>query len=177
MKRTLCLLTAVPLFFAAFCSKNTQARADTSASDSSVEATVPEEQMSPGKLGDSIGIVYLKAIEDVTLMIEGKPNPGQIRPDVEELKEKYIQILVSLGNLREAFDESDRKLVDQAIVLKLNSLANVDWYETYTQCLQSYTSDHDFYDLLLSFNIIGQYANYDLLKKQEPEEALRLGIE
>jgi len=29
----------------------------------------------------------------------------------------------------------------------------------------------------MSFNIITQYANFDLLKKQEPEEAKRLGIQ
>jgi len=28
----------------------------------------------------------------------------------------------------------------------------------------------------MSFKIIGQYANFDLLKKQEPKEAARLGI-
>jgi hypothetical protein len=31
-------------------------------------------------------------------------------------------------------------------------------------------------NLIASFNIIGQYANFDLLWEQTPEEAERLGI-
>ena len=30
--------------------------------------------------------------------------------------------------------------------------------------------------LIADFNIIGQYANFDLLREQEPEEAARLGV-
>ena len=45
------------------------------------------------------------------------------------------------------------------------------------QRLRAYFSkDQEFHKLLTSFNIIGQYASFDLLKKQEPKEAARLGI-
>jgi len=47
----------------------------------------------------------------------------------------------------------------------------VDIYNSYPE------DDLAFKNLLASFNILTQYADFDLLKQQAPEEAARLGIE
>ena len=39
------------------------------------------------------------------------------------------------------------------------------------------STDAELYSLITSFNIIGQYANFDLLRQQEPDEAARLGVD
>ena len=58
---------------------------------------------------------------------------------------------------------------------KLNRLPATT-FEAYQQTLTDYRDDPDLSDLIASFNIIGQYANFDLLRDQEPDEAARLGI-
>jgi len=79
--------------------------------------------------------------------------------------------------LREALDESGRSTVDSQINMKMNSLYKAPWYATYNDVQQHYFQDRDFHKVIISFNIITQYASFDLLKKQEPEEAQRLGIQ
>jgi hypothetical protein len=37
--------------------------------------------------------------------------------------------------------------------------------------------DNDFANTLAEFNTLTQYADFDLLKKQKPDEATRLGIQ
>ncbi|MBN2362849.1 hypothetical protein JXL83_01820 [candidate division WOR-3 bacterium] len=178
MRKSILLIALPAAVFLLSCSKSTRDGADTTAVSDTSAAVVPDEPMNPKELGEEIGSVYLKALEDVTDLIKDKPDAEEIRPAVEELKEANIQILVELGKLREAMNPSDRGLVDIAIMGKLDSLSKVEWYTTYTTVISEYAStNRDFYDLLSSFNIIGQYANFDLLKNQEPEEAKRLGIE
>lgn len=178
MSKRILLIAFLAAVFSLSCSKGTKNGTDTTAVSDTSSAVVPDEPMNPKELGEEIGSVYLKALEDVTVLIKDKPDAAEIRPAVEELKEANIQILVGFGKLREEMNPSDRGLVDLAIMGKLDSLSKVEWYTTYTTVISEYAStDRDFYDLLSSFNIIGQYANFDLLKSQEPEEAKRLGIE
>ncbi len=49
-------------------------------------------------------------------------------------------------------------------------------YDAYQQAYTDYSSDLEVANLISSFNIIGQYANFDLLRRQAPEEAERLGV-
>lgn len=136
-----------------------------------------QAQLSPRTLGENIGAVYVEALAEVTLLIEEEPAVDEARLAVEALKEKYVQQLVELGRQREALSAQDRATVDSAISLRLNAIGREPWYQTYNQVLQSYfNEDYEFYQLVSSFNIIGQYANFDLLKQQEPDEAERLGI-
>ena len=140
------------------------------------KAETPAE-MNPVELGKKIGDLYVQAISEVTEMLKETPASAEVRPQVEELKEKFVRQLVALGHKREALDASAQSTVDAQAMMKVNALSREPWYATYNDIQQHYFQDRDFHKLVISFNIIGQYASFDLLKKQEPEEAQRLGIE
>lgn len=139
-------------------------------------APAAPQALTPQELGDKIGAVYVGSLEAVTKLLENKPDAATALPPVKELKEKTIQQLVELGKQREALGTADRASVDTAINLALMKISNEAWYKTYTDLSQYYFKEQDLQKVLASFNIIGQYANFDLLKKQEPAEAQRLGI-
>ena len=132
--------------------------------------------MTPKELGDKIGAVYVGSLEAVTKLLENKPEAATALPQVKELKEQTIQQLVELGKQREALSAAYRASVDNAISSALMKISNEAWYKTYNDLSSYYFKDQDLQKPLASFNIIGQYANFDLLKKQEPAEAQRLGI-
>ena len=139
---------------------------------------VAQQKLSPGELGDQIGNLYVAALKDVTEILKDRPEAPQVRARVQELKETNVRKLVELGKLREALDASGRSTVDAAIRQKFDVVARESWYATYNSLQQYYLSrDQDFQKLVASFNIITQYANFDLLKRQEPAEAKRLGID
>ncbi len=134
-------------------------------------------EMSPAELGRQIGELYVQALSGVTEMLKEKPGVAEVRPQVEQLKEKYVRQLVELGRKREALDASGKAAVDSQIMIKVNALAREPWYATFNEVQQHYFQDQDFHKVVIAFNVIGQYANFDLLKQQDPQEAARLGIE
>jgi hypothetical protein len=142
-------------------------------------AAVKTEQpvpSSPAELGQAIGAVYLEGLNKVTEMLKDKPEPGDIKPKVQELKESTIQKLVDLGRKREAMSEADRTAVEAASRLALNTVP-ADLFKAYQDAQSYYLSkDNELFNLIADFNIITQYAFFDLLKKQAPKEVERLGI-
>jgi hypothetical protein len=157
--------------------KATNAQAAEATPAPTKEPAPEPEEATPEELGEEIGAVYVEALQKVTDLVESKPAVAEVKPKVEELKETYIQKLVELGKKREALGEQDKAVADSAILMALDKVYNESWYTTYSEVVQYYfDQDYEFQQLLYSFNIIGQYANFDLLKEQEPEEAARLGI-
>lgn len=137
----------------------------------------PQENMSPSQLGEAIGTLYIKAMEEVTTLIKDKPNPETIKATLRTLKEKYISHFIKFGEKRKMLPPNDRSTVDTAIRSQMNKLMHVPWYKTYNNAQMHYHKiDPELRKLILDFNIITQYADFELLKKQAPEEAQRLGI-
>jgi hypothetical protein len=151
----------------------------TGVTPTAVPATATQSvSASPAELGRQIGDLYVRAMSEVTEMLRDQPPAADAQASVRDLKETYVRQLVELGRTRESLDAQGRAAVDAAISVKVNAVGNEPWYATYGSLAQHYiTQDREFYDLVVSFNIITQYANFDLLKSQEPEEAKRLGIE
>lgn len=140
-------------------------------------APVQPKEQTPQDLGDEIGKVYVGALEDVSKLVAAKPPAAEVKAKVAALKEQVIQKLVELGKKREALSEADRATVTSRISMALSSIGSADWYTKYSEAVSHYnTEDAELSSLLASFNIIGQYAQFELLKQQEPQEAERLGI-
>jgi hypothetical protein len=97
---------------------------------------------------------------------------------VQALKQEYIQKLFALGQERETFSDEDKALMNLPIYLALDELYNdTEKWQIYSDAMAHYAlKDAEFNELLVSFNIIGQYAQFELLIDQEPEQAVRLGI-
>lgn len=157
---------------------------------SGTETTAPEggqvtetkaaEEMDVVELADTVVATWTEAVQKLNTLLEGLPDPAAVQPDVEALKEEYIQKFVALGRVKETFDDSDRAQVDSEISSNLMALGDDDFYTIYMANYDEYvymSGNADFTNLLASFNILAQYSDFTLLKAQEPEEAARLGIE
>ena len=167
----LCILVAVAFLFA--CGGEKGEVEEQTGKEASAEA--PE--MSPQELGMKIATVYASAMVEATDFLLDKPEPAEVKAAVETMKEDYIQKIFVLGQQREVMEEADKKACDTAVMMEFDSRTREDWYTTYSEiCNHYFDKDLDFYDLVTSLNILGQYANFDLLQKQDPGEAERLGI-
>jgi hypothetical protein len=129
----------------------------------------------PAALGDEIGVLYLAAYDDLITLLADRPAPADAAAALASLKEPYVQQMVALGHRREALDDAGRAAVDARITAALGGLPTAT-YDAYQQAYTDYGSDLEVANLIASFNILGQYANFDLLREQAPDEAARLGV-
>ena len=146
---------------------------------SPLETTIAaSSEMSPQELGDEIGTLYLAVYDDVIATLEDRPEPAEATARLTELEATYIEQFVELGRQREMLDESGRATVDTAISTAIMSLPEETLAE-YQAAIDDYADPDapELSELIRSFNIIGQYASFDLLREQDPDEAARLGID
>lgn len=136
-------------------------------------AAVPE---TPEDLGKAIGAVYVEGIEGTVKLLEGRPPAAEAAPRVAELKEELIQKLLVLGRQREALVASERGTVDSATRMAINRLPSAT-FTAYAEAQNHYRkSDRELGEMIASFNILTQYAAFELLREQAPDEATRLGL-
>lgn len=129
----------------------------------------------------AMGVVdtWTEAMQRLVVLLEGAPQPDEIRAEVGSLKEEYVQRFVAFGRQRSELTAAEQQEMSSLIFAGITALAEEPWYENYMSTnKQHYSSgDVEFSNLLASFNILTQYADFDLLKQQAPEEVARLGIE
>lgn len=140
-------------------------------------AETPAAEMAPDQLGKAIGDVYLEKLTAVGDLLKDRPEPAVVRPKLEALKADAIERLVELGKQKETLSAADQATVNGAVRIAISQVPS-SVFSAYADGQSHYFSiDHDLADLIASFNVITQYADFELLKKQEPDEAKRLGIE
>lgn len=113
---------------------------------------------------------------DVVTTLADRPDVATAAAELAALKESYVQQLVELGREREALDTSQRAVIDLIVLNALNRLPE-ETLSAYQEAFEFYFDDPEVRDLISDFNIIGQYADFELLREQEPEEAARLGVD
>ncbi|MFC2168002.1 hypothetical protein ACFLRW_03385 [Acidobacteriota bacterium] len=176
-KITLSLLFGLVLLFPA-CSGGGGENADVvQKAEENVTETPEKKELSPAEIGDHIGELYLNAMQDIIEILKDKPDAPSIKSRVEELKETHVQKFVELGKLREDLNDTDKGMLDSTLRQKIYAVSKEPWFDTFNEIQMHYFSNREFHKIVISFNIISQYADFELLKKQEPEEAKRLGIE
>jgi hypothetical protein len=153
---------------------------DATGSEATAEPQAPPaaETATPAELGNQAAELYAKALGEVVDLMKGQPPAAELQPKVEALKERYVTQLVELGKKREALSEADRKTFDLNLRIHIGDVPS-EVFTAYSEGQQHYqqAGDSDLANLISDFNIITQYANFDLLKQQAPDEAKRLGIE
>ena len=121
---------------------------------------------------------WAEAMQKLVGLIEAKPDVSAIQPQVESLKEEYVQKLLEYGRQRLELSDAQKTQIDSLTFMGISALSVEPWYQSYMTLYEHYsTGNLEFSNLLASFNILTQYADFALLKQQEPEEAARLGIE
>ena len=128
------------------------------------------------KLGIRIGDIYLDSMAQVLKLVEDKPEVDVLKPKVNELKEQIIQELIPLGVIKSEMDEAQKNMVNMDIHRHIRNLERED-LQSLTDAINHYRSlDNDLANDIADFNIITQYADFELLKKQRPDEFERLGL-
>lgn len=136
----------------------------------------PPAPATPKDLGAAAGSIYVDTLKAVVDAMKGDPAPADLRTKLEALKAAAIPKLVDLGRRREALDAAGKAAMDSAIGMGLNQVPG-DVFTAFSKGQSAYQAkDVELGNLITSFNILTQYANFELLKQQAPEEAKRLGI-
>ena len=141
----------------------------------------------PAEVGQAIADLYIGGFEAVNEALADHPSADAAVPLLREIHDRHVTDLVALGRRVEEMSDSDKAIV-QAAVSRAQSGLRYDKeikpvYEEYTALNQHYVGtgalreNEDFRSLFTGFNILTQYAFFDLLKRQKPDEAERLGIE
>ena len=146
----------------------------TSAATTTTSGGTTSPQVTPSDLGDRIGDTYLAALEDVVALLAARPEGPDTLGAVAELKESYVQVLVELGREREALAPADRTEVDGTLRARAGDVPSDLFAEFQAAVADYYDIDSEVAELVASFNIITQYANFELLAQQDPDEAARV---
>lgn len=167
------LMTGLAIVSLSACSGGGQA---TEAAGGGAAAQAPGS-LSPTELGEAIGGVYKEGIEAVAAAMADRPEPAVLRPKLETMKEGYIQHLVELGHARADLGPGDRATVDSKIRMAISMVPSAT-FTAFADGQSHYLSqDRELANLIASFNVITQYADFELLKTQAPDEAKRLGLD
>jgi hypothetical protein len=134
--------------------------------------------MTPIDLGNQIAEIYVEALTELAESMDGRPAAADLQPSVEALKDRYVAKLVELGRQRVALSDADKATVNGRVRLGMNSMPS-ELFTEYVAGQRHYqqSGDVDLAKMIGEFNVITQYADFDLLKKQAPMEAERLGID
>ena len=153
---------------------------DTTASATAEQPTATTEQaattesmdsMDGSELADAIFSTWEEAMQKLNTLLADRPDPASVQTQVEQLKEEYIQKLVALGHQVAALDLGEKATMQAELLSAAMDASEEDWYASYSDIYVEYAgSDIEFSKLVADFNILTQYADFDLLKQQEPEE-------
>jgi hypothetical protein len=140
------------------------------------EAGLPAPAGVAENLGEKIGSSYVETLKQVVAMLDDRPAAADARAMLTDMKTWTIELMVDLGREREALSETDRATADRVLSRRIMEVP-ADLFKEYQAGQMHYKDDRELFQLIADFNIITQYANFDLLKKQLPKEAKRLGIQ
>ncbi len=145
-------------------------------------AGVPTEESRSAQLGAQVAGTWSEAIQKLVPLLEGTPPVSTLQGPVAQLKEEYVQKMVALGRKIADLDSSEQETAYARTTDILNGTADSDWFKSYVRLYDQYAAGEDqaaqdFAVLLSTFNTLTQYAYFDVLKSQNPDEAQRLGID
>jgi hypothetical protein len=134
-------------------------------------------ELTDEELGKRISTVYTDAMAELAKMLGPKPDIPLVKQPILDLKERAIKELVALGKMKVGRNTQQRATINLTIMNMFSRMENAVDFKAFQDAITFYLAkDRDFADVITSFNIITQYADFDLLKKQTPKEAERLGI-
>ncbi len=136
----------------------------------------------PKETGKQVYQIYVDSMVQTNAALAGSPEPSaELGARLDAIKEASVTKLVALGHDIAAMSEADRAEVERTVRMSVSGIdRNPDTknvYADYQAVWKAYVSgDQDFFGKIKSLNILTQYAFFDLLRKQAPDEADRLGV-
>jgi succinate dehydrogenase/fumarate reductase flavoprotein subunit len=151
-----------------------------SSSDSQTDAIVSAttlRDMTAEELAGAVTDTYAEAMQELVALLEDKPDVETALPQVQALREDYIQEMLALGHQRELLNDSEKEQANSMEMSALMAMADETWYQAYDPIWQYYHEiDLDLANLIASFHTLTQYSDFELLLQQSPAEAERLGV-
>ena len=127
----------------------------------------------PDQLAEEIAANYMECMDELKAMVESRPEPQVLKPQVQDLIDEYSQVFLEIGY---RVDQNDQETVDGIGRSVMSELYGYDIQWLSEASTHYHSLDTELSALLSEVNIITQYAFFELLEEQEPEEAERLGI-
>ena len=133
-------------------------------------------------LAKEVGATWEEAVQKLVPLLQGTPPFASIQQSVAALKEEYVQKMVVLGKQIATLSPDDIQAAYDRAQDILSSTAGSDWFKSYTDLYNVYAAQEDeaaqqFAVLLSTFDTLTEYAFFNVLKDQDPDEATRLGIQ
>lgn len=177
MNKTLAItvLISALAFCGTACGKKDAAPDAAAAAQPAVPAVPPPSADAAENLGKKIGSSYIETLKQIVAILKDKPAAVDARAMLSDMKNWTIELMVNLGKEREALSIAERATVDRILSNRISSVP-ADVFKDYQAGQALFKDDRELFNLIADFNIITQYACFDLLKKQLPAEAERLGI-
>ena len=129
----------------------------------------------PTAMGEEVANNYKAVMQEITDLMNAGHSAEELMPKAELLKDDYIVIFVELGKTRMGYSEEDKALFDAAAT-PFGLLSNEEFKEFSDGQSKYRSEDLDLGNLLSSFNTLTQYAFFELLQEQNPDEVERLGL-
>ncbi len=124
----------------------------------------------PRAIGEAVGALYVDTMEQVVAALEGTPEVEVAKAKLAEIRARAVDNLVELGRKRAALDDAGKAVVTQMVRSGIRRVP-ADVFKAYSAAHKHYmAADPETGELLSSFNVITQYADFDLLEKQAPKE-------
>lgn len=135
-----------------------------------------EDFSDPEVLGNRIGEIYAEMYMSLHEIATQGLSAEELAPLVAEMKEDYIAQFVELGAIREGMTEEQKSAIDLAIMGHFYDM-DMEITISIADMINFYRpEDAELANNMSQMNILTQYADYELLRTQSPEEATRLGI-
>jgi hypothetical protein len=153
----------------------------TSSTSPSAFTTISTEPQTV-QLGKQVAALWSESIQKIIPLLEGTPPAASIQTQMADLKEQYVQRMVTLGRQIRALPASDQQSIYERTLDILSSEGATEWFLSYKDLYERYAalSDQASQDLAVtvsSFNTLTQYAFFDVLIANDPDEATRLGVQ
>lgn len=133
--------------------------------------------VTPASLGQATAKTYRETMSAVVKALAEKPAPADAKKAIQPIIEAAEKKLVEIGKQRESMTAVAKGEFDSAVSDGIGELP-ADVFEKFSDLSMHYqTADRAVGALLTDVNIITQFANFDLLKKQNPEAAKKYGVQ
>lgn len=150
---------------------------ETEPAETGMEGEVAAEDTSPEAKAEQAAAIYQQALADTIEAMSGDPQPADdvVIEKVTVIRDENAAKLVEIGKLREKMGEDWGTKFDMALTRAFMQEDFRDLQQEYAE-LQSNYGRSDAGAITASINILTQYANFELLRKQAPEEAEKYGV-
>lgn len=149
---------------------------DDGAGDSS-DATPSATAAGPEALADEMVSDYVEMTEAYVDLLEQDLPPAELATEIAELKNEYIERFVEIGYQREAMSDEEVAAFNSKALSGIFGL-EFDHQDRVNEVLAELNAagENELANEITSLNILTQYAQFELLWEQEPDEAERLAL-